>query len=59
MEITHRVRRPTSVAGERYVVVWPTRSMAGSNNPNLLVAFNVDPAAYEANNGYIIEEQAD
>ena len=47
----------TIVAGERYVVVRPTRSMAGSHYPDLLVAFDVDPAAYEASNGYIIEEQ--
>ena len=47
----------TVVAGERYVVVRPTRSMAGSHYPDLLVAFNADPAAYEVSNGYIIEEQ--
>ena len=47
----------TIVAGERYLVVRPTRSMAGSHYPDLLVAFDVDPAAYEASNGYIIEEQ--
>ncbi len=47
----------TIVAAERYVVVRPTRSMAGSHYPDLLVAFDVDPAAYEASNGYIIEEQ--
>ncbi|MCE2499888.1 MAG: Uma2 family endonuclease, partial [Dehalococcoidia bacterium] len=39
------------------VVVRPTRSMAGSHYPDLLVAFNADPATYEASNGYIIEEQ--
>ncbi|MDE2787240.1 MAG: Uma2 family endonuclease [Chloroflexota bacterium] len=47
----------TLVAGERYLVVRPTRSMAGSHYPDLLVAFDVDSAAYEASNGYIIEEQ--
>ena len=47
----------TLVAGERYVVVRPTQSMAGSHYPDLLVAFDVDPAAYDASNGYIIEEQ--
>ena len=47
----------TLVAGERYMVVRPTRSMVGSHYPDLLVAFDVDPAAYEASNGYIIEEQ--
>ena len=47
----------TIVAAERYVVVRPTRSMAGSQYPDLLVAFDVDPVAYEASNGYIIAEQ--
>ena len=31
--------------------------MAGSHYPDLLVAFDVDPAAYEASNGYVIAEQ--
>ena len=47
----------TLVTGERYIVIRPTRSMAGSHYPDLLVAFDVDPAAYDASNGYIIEEQ--
>ena len=47
----------TLVTGDRYVVVRPTRSMAGSHYPDLLAAFDVDPALYEANNGYIISEQ--
>ena len=47
----------TIVASEHYVVVRPTRSMAGSHYPDLLVAFDVDPAAYEDSNGYIIDEQ--
>ena len=47
----------TLVTGERYLVVQPTRSMAGSHYPDLLVAFDVNPSAYEASNGYIIEEQ--
>ena len=47
----------TIVAAERYVVIRPTRNMAGSHYPDLLVAFDVDPAAYEASNGYVIEEQ--
>ena len=47
----------TLVAGERYVVVRPTRNMADSHYPDLLVAFDVDPARYEANNGYVISEQ--
>ena len=47
----------TLVTGERYLVVRPTRNMAGSHYPDLLVAFEVDSAVYEASNGYIIEEQ--
>ena len=47
----------TLVAGERYLVVEPTRTLAGSHYPDLLVAFGVDPKAYESSNGYIIEEQ--
>ena len=47
----------TLVTGERYIVVVPTQNMAGSHYPDLLVAFDVDPAAYEESNGYIIDEQ--
>ena len=47
----------TLIASERYLVVRPTRSLAGSRYPDLLVAFNADPAAYKESNGYIIDEQ--
>ena len=47
----------TLVAGERYMVVRPTRRLAGSRYPDLLVALGVDPALYKASNGYIIEDQ--
>ena len=47
----------TLVAGDRYLVVRPTRTLAGSRYPDLLVAFGVDPALYEGNNGYIIADQ--
>ena len=47
----------TLVTGERYIVVVPTQNMAGSHYPDLLVAFDVDPAAYEESNGYVIDEQ--
>ena len=47
----------TLVAGDRYLVLRPTLSLAGSRYPDLLVAFGVDPAAYKASNGYIISEQ--
>ena len=45
------------VAGDRYTVAEPTRYLAGGRYPDLLVAFDVDPAAYAASNGYIIAEQ--
>ena len=47
----------TLVTGERYVVIRPTRNMAGSHYPDLLVAFDVNPDAYEERNGYVIDEQ--
>lgn len=47
----------TLIAGERYMVVRPTRSLAGSRYPDLLIAFNADPVAYKESNGYIIDEQ--
>ena len=48
----------TLVTGERYVVVRPTRSMAGSHYPDLLAAFDVNPDAYEERNGYVIDEMS-
>ncbi len=47
----------TLVAGDRYLVVRPTRNLAGSRYPDLLVAFDADPALYAENNGYIVAEQ--
>ena len=47
----------TLVAGEHYLAVAPTRSLAGVRYPDLLVAFGVDPAAYKASNAYVISEQ--
>ena len=47
----------TLVAGDRYLVVRPTRNLAGSRYPDLLVAFDVHPALYKENNGYIVAEQ--
>ena len=45
------------VAGEHYTVAQPTRYLAGSRYPDLLVAFGADPEAYRASNGYVITEQ--
>ena len=47
----------TLVAGEHYLALAPTRSLAGVRYPDLLVAFGVDPAAYKVSNAYVISEQ--
>jgi len=47
----------TLVTGERYLVPGPDYVANESRYPDLLVAFDVDPAAYEARNGYIVSEQ--
>ena len=47
----------TLVAGEHYLALAPTRDMTGIRYPDLLVAFNVDPAAYRSSNAYVISEQ--
>ena len=47
----------TLIAGERFLVVRPTRGMAGSMYPDLLIAFDVDPVAYKELKGYTIDEQ--
>jgi len=47
----------TLVAGEHYLVRRPLPSLSGSHYPDLLIAFNVKPAAYHARNGYVIAEQ--
>ena len=47
----------TLVAGGRYLVLAPTRSLAGVRYPDLLVAFGVDPVAYKARNAYVIADQ--
>ena len=45
------------VSGEHYMVIRPTRNLAGSRYPDLLVAFGANPEAYRLSNGYIVEEQ--
>ena len=50
-------RETTLVAGEHYLSLRFTRSLAGVRYPDLLVAFGVDPAAYYRSNAYIISEQ--
>ncbi len=50
-------RETTLVAGEHYLAVAPTRSLAGVRYPDLLVAFGVHPEAYYRSNAYVISEQ--
>ena len=47
----------TLVAGERYITREPGAPAAGRMAPDLLVAFNADPQAYQDDNGYVISEQ--
>ena len=51
----------TIVTGERYIAIIPVREMGGQmlglRYPDLLVAFDVDPDAFERSNAYVIREQ--
>ena len=50
----------TIVGADLYITPVPPReltSMAGAVYPDLLVAFDADPALYRAQNGYVISEQ--
>jgi len=50
----------TIVGADLYLIPIPTTeltSMAGAVYPDLLVAFDADPALYYAQNGYVISEQ--
>ena len=50
----------TIVTTERYITLVPTSErsdMTGVLYPDLLVAFNVDPIAFEEHNAYVISEQ--
>ena len=47
----------TLVAGERYLALTPTRDMTGLRYPDLLIAFDVDPAAYHRRRAYVIADQ--
>ena len=50
-------RETTLVAGEHYLALAPTQSLAGVRYPDLLVAFGVNPEAYHRSNAYVISEQ--
>ena len=50
----------TLVRADLYVTTWPERPLpsgATRRVPDLMIAFDVDPAAYVERNGYIIAEQ--
>ena len=51
----------TIVTGERYIAIIPVRemrrTMRGLRYPDLLVAFDVDPEAFNRSNAYVIREQ--
>ena len=47
----------TLVAGERYLALAPTQDMTGLRYPDLLIAFDVDPAAYHRRRAYVISDQ--
>ena len=47
----------TIVSAEHYVVPGPAYVAGESRYPDLLVAFDVKPAAYAASNGYVVSQQ--
>ncbi len=47
----------TLVEADRWIIAEPGTFRDLARYPDLLIAFDVDPVAYEASNGYIISEQ--
>lgn len=47
----------TIVAGERYITREPGAPAAGRMAPDLLIAFDANPEAYQDDNGYVISQQ--
>ena len=47
----------TLVEADRWIVPDQSFNKARARRPDLLVAFGVDPASYEASNGYLVSEQ--
>ena len=47
----------TLVEADRWIVGRPEYNKARARRPDLLIAFDVDPAAYAASNGYVVSEQ--
>ena len=47
----------TLVEADRWIVARPEFNKARARRPDLLIAFDVDPEAYRASNGYVVSEQ--
>ncbi len=47
----------TLVEADRWMIAHPGVDRTRARRPDLLIAFDVDPAAYEASNGYVVSEQ--
>ncbi len=47
----------TMVEADHWIVASPDEYRTRARRPDLLIAFGVNPSAYQANNGYIISEQ--
>ena len=47
----------TLVEADRWIIAHPDTYRSRARRPDLLIAFDVNPADYEASNGYIISEQ--
>ena len=53
-------RETTLVTADRYITMMPERPLPSGQTrrvPDLLIAFDVDPQLYRANNGYIVQAQ--
>ena len=53
-------RETTLVTADRYITTMPERQLPSGQTrrvPDLLIAFDVDPELYRANNGYIVQVQ--
>ena len=47
----------TVFGGDRYLALFPPADMTGIRYPDMLIAFDADPEAYDRSNGYIVSEQ--
>ena len=47
----------TLVEADRWMISHPDADRTRARRPDLLIAFNIDPAAYQASNAYIVSEQ--